>query len=473
MVAGADNADATERLLRVAAVGLDPKRSYEVTASPFEVRRIGERWLDELKSVEAVAAFADATASGGLGERAAALLACGRRKELTYRPHIEAALGDEEFVVRAAAAEAVGGSGHHELVPALIKALTGEADERVAIAGLTSMFDVVEARRETVPEDVLRRSADVAIHSLGKWSWRTDLAAVKFLRYVRSAQSVPALIAVLERFVDEDTDEDKLSGMLRFRTHDTLVSLTGAVFPVEEPARWRDWWDKSKDEFVVAEVKDSGATENKTSTGDFFGIPVRGSRVLFIVDASGSMSWPKRLELRGTSSGAREMQKIEAAKSELLRAVEGLTVDCSFNLVWFGNGAKKWQKDMVRANPKMKKRFVKVVEDLRADGGTNLWEALSEGLLFKSLEYGDRYGTSYDELFILSDGLPSVGEITDPREIVRLLAESNRWSRLTINTIYISSGTEQEKEHARQVGMSGEEFMRKVAEMNGGKFVHL
>ena len=156
------------------------------------------------------------------------------------------------------------------------------------------------------------------------------------------------------------------------------------------------------------------------------------------------------------------------ARRELLKAVDKLTADCTFNVVIFGNGAKPWQRDMVAANDKNKKAFQRLIEDLRADGGTNLWQGLRDGLKLESLVYGSRYGATYDQLFVLSDGLPTLGDIQDPKEILLLIRETNRYSRLRIDTVYIAGDPEMEKRAAEIVGMSGSDFMKKLAEQNGG-----
>ena len=263
-------------------------------------------------------------------------------------------------------------------------------------------------------------------------------------------------------------DSDIKSGTLRRATHDALKSLTGANFPMETPSQWQRWWDEVKGSFVVPELAEPKEVRaDSTVTGEFFGIPVRGSRVLFVVDVSGSMREPLR---RGGTAGGGE-QKIEVAKRELLKVCGQLTADSQFNCVVFSNGAEMWQKRMVEADERAKKRFEKFVEDMRADGGTNLWEALSQGLVWKSAAYGERYESEYDEVFVLSDGLPSLGEIRNPREIVRLVSETNRFAQVRINTIYIPGPKESEDRQAQAVGMSGTEFMRLLAEHNHGRSI--
>lgn len=473
--------DAMERLLNVAAVGFEGVGKDDVEMRPQLVRHKGEEWIDRIDAPDAVKVLEEAAANKraskgpAVARRAAALRALGRRKDEVFRPFLELGLRADEAGVRLAAAEACGTAELKTTLPALVEALSPEQDELVLTAGLDAMLAIVTRHRENSGEDALRRSADVAVLALGRASWRSDLAAVELLARVRSAQSVPALIEVLARFEDGGVDRgrDELrSGRLQERTWEVLVSLTEARFPKDRAEPWRTWWAGVKDGFTVAPVRDQAGAgaedEKRTTTGDFFGIPIRGSRVLFVIDTSGSMAEGWRGDTK-TSSGARSTdQKIEVARRELLKAVDKLTADCTFNLVWFGNGAKVWQKDMVPADEKYKKKFEQVAEDLRADGGTNLWQGLRDGLKLESLVYGARYGASYDQLFVLSDGLPTAGDVRDPKEILLLVKETNRYSRLRIDTVYIAGDPEMEKRHAEIVGMSGAEFMKQLAEQNGG-----
>lgn len=479
-VAKVDGGEAATALLEVAAVGLDPAQRLVVEHRPDAVRRIGEEQLDGLKSPEAQAAIEaaatdDSKGAHALARRAAALRALGRRREERFVPAFEAGLGHKEIVVRLGAAEGAQAAEFKALVKPIAAALRTETDAETMTAMVDALRLALKRHKEQIGEDELRRAVDATIAVLGKGDWRSDLAAVEYLGLARSAQSVPPLIDVLARQVEpkvakEDKRATELrSGMLRERAWDVLVSLTGARFPYDQVDSWQRWWEKARDEFKVVDVVERKEKDGATSTGSsFFGIPVRGSRVLFIVDTSGSMLEPMRAGSTVTS-GFTGRPKMEAARHELTQVVEKLTADCNFNMVWFSSGAELWSKDMVEANPKNKKRFAKSVAELRADGATNLWEGLRLGLKLEEFGNGARYGQNYDEVFILSDGIPTLGDVRDPRELLNLVRETNRYSRVVINTIYIAGDPEAERRGTEFAGMSGAEFMRKIAEDNGGR----
>jgi hypothetical protein len=470
--------EAVEALLAVAAVGLESGRKYEVAWRPNIVREIGEQQLDTLKRDDAwatIVAAAESLPSGNgqdAARCAAAIRALGRRQDETWRPHLEAGLAASSLTIRMSAADAAGASKLKTTIPALCAALRAEEEESARLVDFAVLLDLVEAHRDKIGDDDRRKIADCSIDSLGKGSWRTDLAAVDVLEKVRSARAVPALITVLARQSPDarDVDDEDRSGVLRERCHQVLRSLTGAVFPAEQPEQWQSWWDSVRDTFVLAEPKDGTEEEGRTVTGDFFGIPVRGSRILFVIDTSGSMAEAWRGQGTRTEKGT---IKLDVAKRELLKAVSTLAPDNSFNLVWFGDEPKIWQRDMSEATDKAKKRFEKTVERLTPDGNTNLWGALQEGLRLESIVQGERYEVDFDELFVLSDGIPTRGLIRHPKEILLAVRETNRRSRLTINTVYISGDPLMEKRIAEQLGMSGAEFMKRLAEENSGKAVTL
>ena len=105
--------------------------------------------------------------------------------------------------------------------------------------------------------------------------------------------------------------------------------------------------------------------------------PVEGTRVVFILDLSGSMEWPMAV-------GGEELRRLDYAKRELLKAVDGLSPNSMFNLVTFNGDdeAEAWKKELVTADKRNKARFEKFVEKLRPLGGTNLLSWMEKAIGF-------------------------------------------------------------------------------------------
>lgn len=510
-VAKLDTPEAAEGLVEVASIGID-HFDYTREMGPMEVRALGEKFVTKLVAQPA----RDTVAKAARGElkvdkahaiatQAAAVRCLGLMQEKPARPAIEQLLGAADPVVRTNAAEALANLGDTEATQALVGALQREQNDMVlqvvaqAVRTLNAQFlpkpgakkddakkedgkkEADPAAQPKGPPESLRLAVKAAIGALGRASWRADLALVRLLDDFRSAEAVPALITILERFRDhpEEVQSGKLSGLLLHSAHELLVGITGAVFPANQPEKWRELWDKDKDKLAVLEKREATpAAPAGTAASGFCGIPVQGTRVLFILDLSGSMKIPMKggaTTAAGGEPAKGELRRVDYAKRELLRAVDNIAPNAWFNLITFNGNpkSKPWSKDMVQATEKNKERFRKFVAELDADGGTNLWSALEEGLKFKSLVYGERYETNVDELFLLSDGAPTAGEVVDPIEILRLVKECNRFSGLRINTVFISSVDPPNTPPIPWMTITPEELMKRMADQNGGKFVNL
>jgi len=491
-----DTPEAARALLEVASVGYD-QGDYTREMAPFEVRGAAEKWLKKLVAQPA----RDEVARAARGEvetdkaRAVAVQAAAVRcvallREPAARPILEQQLRHPDLVVRAHAAEGLGALGDEAAAPALIAALEAEPSDAVlpAVAqALRALYakhlpkpgnPAAKGEPPADPPASLRLAVRAAAVALGRTTWRADLALVDLLDDFRSTETLPALIAVLERFRDhpEQVQSGRLSGLLLHRVHELLVAMTGAVFPANQPDKWRELWEREKDRITVAPVGKPGGPAT-TTAGSFFGIPVQGTRVLFILDVSGSMKFP--MQQTGTTAGGKaapsDKTRLDFARRELLRAMEALSPHAQFNLITFNGDAKAraWSKDLVPATEKARERFRKYVAELEALGGTNLWSALEQGLKMKSLVYGDRYESNVDEVFVLSDGAPTVGDVVDPIEILRLVKECNRFAKLRINTVYISSPDPRDMPPMPWMTITPEELMQRMADQNGGRFVNL
>lgn len=494
-----DTAEAATAMLEVAAIGIDNGK-YTVPMAPYAVREAGERWIGRLKSDEAKAAIGAFAAGTGKVDRAravamrvAAIRMVGALHDRSQRAALEAALHAEEETVRVTAAEALGALGDIGAAEALVRTLEQDGSDAVLPAAVQALRDLY---RDEQPKPAAKTAGDgatppaaqppailpaglqaalrAAIAALGRTTWRADLALVKFLGDYPTKEAVAALIGMLERFKahPEEVQSGKLSGLLRHRVHETLVTMTGAVFAADEPEKWREMWDREQDKFVAHTGEAAKAAS--TSAAGFCGVPVQGTRIVFVLDLSGSMEFP--MTGKGTDSRPRKETRLDFAKRELHRAVEAITADAQFNLVTFNGNpkAKVWSKDLVPATDRNKERFLKYVDDLRADGGTNLWSGLEDGLKIKSLVLGSRYETNVDEVFVLSDGAPSVGDVLDPIEILRLVHETNRYAKTRINTVFISSIDPADRQAPMPwMTITPEDLMKRMAEQNGGKFVNL
>ncbi|HWN98481.1 MAG TPA: VWA domain-containing protein, partial [Blastocatellia bacterium] len=127
--------------------------------------------------------------------------------------------------------------------------------------------------------------------------------------------------------------------------------------------------------------------------------------IIFVLDTSGSMSG----------------EKIDKAKAALNFGVESLSARDRFNIISFSGEEHLMKANLVEANPAGKQLGLKFIENLRAEGGTNINDALVAA--FKQFQSSERPPM----IVFLTDGLPTVGP-TDVRQIVRNVNDANRAS---------------------------------------------
>lgn len=125
--------------------------------------------------------------------------------------------------------------------------------------------------------------------------------------------------------------------------------------------------------------------------------------VIFVFDTSGSMSG----------------EKIAKAKAALKFGVESLSARDRFNIVSFSGEEHLMKSGLVEATEEAKTTGRKFIEAIRAEGGTNINDALLAAL--KQFEPSQRARM----VVFLTDGLPTVGT-TNIEEIVKNAKDANR-----------------------------------------------
>jgi uncharacterized protein with von Willebrand factor type A (vWA) domain len=158
----------------------------------------------------------------------------------------------------------------------------------------------------------------------------------------------------------------------------------------------------------------------------------------------------------GTMRGSR----LAIAKRQTLKAIQGMPKHSRFSIVTFNSNVRAWNAKPVRARVSARRTAASILGRLRPAGGTNVFDALVHVLEARDMGYGSKPTTNADEIFVLSDGRPSGGVLTDPDEILRVVSEINKVRKVRIHCVFAGSGEN-----------SGAAFMRKLAESNGGVFV--
>ena len=461
----APSIEATREVVLLASLGfgdveLSPRRQ------PMRVRELAMSALLRIQQPASLL-FLAKTAAGDRAAwprhfdtsvQAAAVMALGGADRVVFRSIVEKQLGHRAVEVRWAASEALRAQNVSRSLDAVRLALGEEQEAVVARSLVLTATSVLEDHHEAVDAKTVRECVQEAVRLLGRTDWRTDLAITELLEKFRSPMAVPALIDVLQRFVDKagQVASGRLSTLLLHRAHEVLQSLTGTRLPANRPDQWKAFWEREKDGFVLAKPVDDVAPNGTVARG-FFGIPVQGSRVVFVIDISGSMQTPH--PTRTGTSATPAPTRYEVAAQELERAVDALPPDARFNVVLFSDGVQVWRKGFVAPTDERKTALHRMLRGTGPNGGTNLFGGLEKAFELESTLAGSRYRTPADEVFLLSDGEPSAGEIIEPGSILTVIRELNLVSQARVHTVFMGSG------HSS--------FMQTLAKNNGGKYVRL
>jgi HEAT repeat protein len=473
--------DVAERILQLAALGLDGK-DLKVPGVVI-VRGAAEAALDEC-AAPAVHAYlfdtaARPTEASAAPLRLAAVRALGASAQSVFWPSLVGLLHEPDPRLRAAAARALGDLGRPQALGAVIEALRGESDGAAVqgqVQALTQLLDAAAQLREADPKselDAIRATA-TALGKVRDWRVATDL--IRFLDRHRAVDAVPALIGVLEAATQPAVSQLGKTGkpderglrFLQVEAHRVLRSMTGAVFGADDAARWRAFWDAEKDKLTVVARSANDLVKNATVAGGFFGIPVLGRRVVFVLDRSGSMQAPAPRAGDTSAGDAGARTRLDVAREECWNAIKDMAPDTYFNVIVFSSGVDTWKPDLVPATPSNKGALRNYLERLKADGSTNLWGGLSTGTKMRTAASNSSYREPVDEIFLLSDGYPSSGEITDAYQIVARVDDQNRHAGIRINTVFIGSEPSPLDQFAQPGGGA---LMRELAERNKGTFV--
>jgi HEAT repeat protein len=267
-------------------------------------------------------------------------------------------------------------------------------------------------------------ATDALVAALAHPAWTTRYAALSAL----AARPEPRVVdAIVRRMADE-------SGRMLKECADAMYRLSGQTFGSNAEA-WAKWWERAQATFEpisaerLAELEERRANELERQTtyvrkeSEFFGLRIQSSRVIFVLDVSGSMNEFSA----GRYEGQHGEPRIDVAKRELFKALEQLDPTTLFNVVTFESSVNPWLDQITDASPAHVAEAKDFVEELGALGGTNLYGALR-------VAFAD---PDVDTIYVLSDGEPSVGDVVDPQGIRERVQGWNERRGVRVNTIAV------------------------------------
>ncbi len=348
---------------------------------------------------------------------------------------------------RAQAFRAIGRLLTQRAFAALLDRLLSDTDDRV----LEAAEEVFRAAPEALVDEVSRRvekaedplARAVYVRVLGALPgaaarertrlraampdhWCPRAAAAHALARDRTPEALPPLVALLDA-----EDPALLTAAI-----ESLTRLTRLDFG-RDPAAWKTWWETRDKLAPIDEAlarKEGGAgggdepkedgerrtvarpSERKTIGGTYFGIPIRGEKVAFVCDVSGSMRY-----------------KLPLAYDQLTRALKALPSTSQFEVVFFNEHVWPWRGRLSRADPVTKELLLRHLETIEVKNYTNLFDAIETAL-----------GLDVDEIFVISDGEPNRGRKQFPDDILSELKRLNtRGTRIhTVSVVRTVDGEE-------------------------------
>ncbi len=258
------------------------------------------------------------------------------------------------------------------------------------------------------------------IELLSDDDWRVRLWAIAAMDELRRHAFVEPLIERLERE----------EGRLKWDVASALFHVTGHDLG-RSHATWHRWFSEMGGRFEVPPIEEvralearmKGVGEKDATVASFYGIPVRSLRTCFVLDLSGSMGLRAKAEDPGTEGRTR----LDVLKEQLNELIDRMLPGSRSNFLVFRSEVESWKSKLIEMNERERTAAREFVVGLRARGNTNLFGGLEMAL-------GDM---EVDTIYVLSDGVPSVGAIVDLVLIRREIAWRNNLSRVRIHCISV------------------------------------
>jgi uncharacterized protein with von Willebrand factor type A (vWA) domain len=201
--------------------------------------------------------------------------------------------------------------------------------------------------------------------------------------------------------------------------------------------------------------------------GKIYGLDVtQWNNIVFVVDFSGSMeSQTGGMTERTVASQAegrlggliggraggklqdemsKRRKKVEEAKREVAGAVEGLSEEQMFGIVYFESTPHLWKDELVAADEDTRKAASKFVKKVEGGGGTGIQQALEMA-----------FGLEPETVVLVTDGEPTDAS---PDQILQRLGELNPDGAVVVHSVGVG------EDHDR-------DFMEAVADQNGGEYL--
>lgn len=301
-----------------------------------------------------------------------------------------------------------------------VRRLLENSDSEIRTTGIALLLDLG-----------IGDAVGVAQRQLDAEAWALRSVCYRYLTKFRDLSSIPLLIA---RWGKE-------TGRLDMELAEALFVHAGVRCWTRED--WSEWWKQNGKGHVLPHMATVTSTKKRGqgggSTVSYFGIPLVSRRCVFLVDASGSMAAKIGTDKKRT--------RYDEVRSQLYNAVEKLPEDQLFNICFYSTGVNPMWPELRTAQGEERKQ---VLERIRASnftqGSTNIFDSLERA-------FGD---SQIDTVYLLSDGEPSAGRVTDVTQIADLVRRWNYGRQVVIHCVSVGANSK---------------FLERLARESGGEYV--
>lgn len=196
-----------------------------------------------------------------------------------------------------------------------------------------------------------------------------------------------------------------------------LQKLTG--YRISRDYRtWKHFYLKHRVEGTPFRATRSGEQEDTLS---YMGVPLFSDRVVFVIDSSSSM------QERMTRTKAET--RASRAAEELVGLLPRLPETARINLLFFDSEVLPYAGGLLPLVAEVQEGMSSYVLEHEPSGNTNLHGGLS-----LAFDHSD-----VQEIVLLTDGEPSVGEFVDPSAILAQAWRWNRWRGVRVSTVALKA----------------------------------
>ena len=390
------------------------------------------------------------SAGNPVDRRAAGALVLRQRREPSVLPALLVASRSEESVLKGAAIEALVG-WPDELAHRVHLGLLKEAKATTPPQWIGASRTHFRRLRLKDGQSINSELAALVRETLEDADWRRATLGAEISWALPDGKAVPLLLSAMETWTKRTLEGQPVRRVLGDLTRE-LEQRSGLKLG-PRPDRWLAWWSNVRGGKTSPIPEEAPSDRTKAA---FFGLRPSSDRVIIILDRSGSMSQPfvpKGQSSTGTRG--RPWTRHDEVLGQLKSYLSGLSPQGRFNLVVFGDQARKWRSKIQAASESQARAGQIWAQRQAPKGGTHLRLGIKAALGIDRDGDLDLDALEVDTLVVLCDGKTANG--------VEWVTPFLRLYRAQTGIVV----------HGVQIGAAGDGTLEALAEGTGGEFVRI